>query len=281
MLRYWKIYYIMSQKESFRRQRFTGERLTYDLLHPTPRGLLQIRKELGSSPFGVIEIAQSHVQRYLFAERIISENQGDTPSRVLDIASGVGYGSSILSTGNRIVTAVDLHGPSVREALHFYPSINGGVVADGQYLPFDDASFEFAVSFETFEHVPNPNLFLSELSRVLKPSGQVILSTPNRDVSNPRAQISDKPHNSFHEFEMSQGEFREALEAVFPDVKLFGQNQIRAQDSKLRSRALTMGIPGRIGVRMCDLASIKKRSSVGPSVEEYVPTYMIAVCSNG
>jgi SAM-dependent methyltransferase len=271
----------MSQKESFMRQRFTGERLTYDLLHPTPRGLLQIRKELGSSPFGLIEIAKSHVQRYIFAERIISENQGDTPPRVLDIASGVGYGSSILSTGNRIVTAVDLHGPSVREALHIYPSINSGVVADGQHLPFNDASFDFAVSFETFEHVPDPNLFLAELSRVIKPSGQVILSTPNRDVTNPGAYVTDKPHNGFHEFEMNLQEFSESLQAVFPDVKLFGQNQITTHDSLLRRRALSIGVPGRIAVRMHDLASINTRSSVGPLMEGDIPTYMVAVCSKG
>lgn len=271
----------MSRKETFSVQRFTGERLTHDLLKPNPSVFIDIRKRLGSSPFGIVEIAQSHLQRYYFANNFIGANSNGASQSVLDIACGVGYGSRILSNGNRIVTAADIDEASVKEALKCYPSINGGVVADGLHLPFGNASFDYVVSFETFEHVPYPQIFLEELSRVIKPSGYIILSTPNRDVTKPGAQVTDKPDNAFHAFEMNPREFSDSLRAVFPDVRLFGQNQIQAEDSIQRLRALRMGVPGRIGVRMVDLANIRHRSGVSPIRDGCIPTYMVAVCSNG
>jgi len=45
-------------------------------------------------------------------------------------------------------------------------------------FPFPDASFDTVLSLETLEHVPEPNRFLSEVHRVLKKPGQLIMSLP-------------------------------------------------------------------------------------------------------
>ncbi|MBI3331833.1 Coenzyme F420 hydrogenase/dehydrogenase, beta subunit C-terminal domain [Candidatus Peregrinibacteria bacterium] len=45
-------------------------------------------------------------------------------------------------------------------------------------LPCDTSSMDVAVSLETLEHVPDPLHFLLECSRILKPGGRLILSTP-------------------------------------------------------------------------------------------------------
>ncbi len=60
-----------------------------------------------------------------------------------------------------------------------------GVAADVRQvtgLPLDlpDAAFDVALSYETLEHVPDPRTFVSELARVLKPGGTLVLTTPNR-----------------------------------------------------------------------------------------------------
>jgi ubiquinone/menaquinone biosynthesis C-methylase UbiE len=47
--------------------------------------------------------------------------------------------------------------------------------ADAQALPFPDASFDTAVATFVFCSVPNPVLGLCEISRVLKPGGQILL----------------------------------------------------------------------------------------------------------
>jgi len=46
-------------------------------------------------------------------------------------------------------------------------------------LPFPDASFDFVFCIEVMEHVPNPFAALTEIRRVLRPDGVLVLSVPN------------------------------------------------------------------------------------------------------
>jgi SAM-dependent methyltransferase len=52
------------------------------------------------------------------------------------------------------------------------------VVASALAIPFIDDCFDTVVSTEVLEHVPEPARALSEMRRVLKPGGHVVLSTP-------------------------------------------------------------------------------------------------------
>jgi SAM-dependent methyltransferase len=49
---------------------------------------------------------------------------------------------------------------------------------DGKTLPFPDDCFDGVISTEVLEHVPDPQLYLHEAARVLKPGGSLILSVP-------------------------------------------------------------------------------------------------------
>lgn len=49
---------------------------------------------------------------------------------------------------------------------------------DGNTFPFDNESFDSVVANEVFEHVFNPDQFLDETMRILKPSGLVLLTMP-------------------------------------------------------------------------------------------------------
>lgn len=48
---------------------------------------------------------------------------------------------------------------------------------DGVNLPFEDASFDLVYSNQVFEHVRHPEALLTEVRRVLRPSGRFIGST--------------------------------------------------------------------------------------------------------
>jgi len=50
---------------------------------------------------------------------------------------------------------------------------------DGEKLPYSDESFDIVGSFTVFEHVEDPELFLNEKLKVLKPGGYLILGCPN------------------------------------------------------------------------------------------------------
>jgi uncharacterized protein YbaR (Trm112 family) len=51
------------------------------------------------------------------------------------------------------------------------------VVADAHRLPFADASFDAVVSFNTFEHLAEPERAAGEILRVLKPGGRLVVHT--------------------------------------------------------------------------------------------------------
>lgn len=54
------------------------------------------------------------------------------------------------------------------------------VKADGAQLPFRASTVDAVISNMTFEHIPDVEPFVSEISRVLKPGGKFVVIFPNR-----------------------------------------------------------------------------------------------------
>lgn len=52
-------------------------------------------------------------------------------------------------------------------------------IADVQNIAHQDDTFDTVISCETIEHVSSPRRALSELARVLRPGGRLLLTTPN------------------------------------------------------------------------------------------------------
>jgi len=48
----------------------------------------------------------------------------------------------------------------------------------GARMPFDDATFDTVLSVQVLEHTPDPQALVSEMARVLRPGGLLILSAP-------------------------------------------------------------------------------------------------------
>ena len=59
---------------------------------------------------------------------------------------------------------------------------NEGIYVRGSVvdLPFHEASFEFVLASALLEHIENPNKALSEICRVLKKKGNILLGAPSR-----------------------------------------------------------------------------------------------------
>jgi SAM-dependent methyltransferase len=151
-----------------------------------------------------------HLARYRFAAQLARGR------RVLDVASGEGYGAQILAAGGAgSVVGADVDEQAVAHARARYPDAEF-VVADVAKLPFEDDSFDLVVSFETIEHVPNPEGVLAELRRVLRPDGLLVISTPNKHQY--------LVENEFHEREFTHEEFVALLGGLFPSVQLVLQH---------------------------------------------------------
>ncbi|HEX5003123.1 MAG TPA: class I SAM-dependent methyltransferase [Bacteroidia bacterium] len=52
------------------------------------------------------------------------------------------------------------------------------IVYDGKTIPFEANTFDTVFCTEVMEHVPEPVRFISEIHRVLKPGGKLIMTTP-------------------------------------------------------------------------------------------------------
>jgi len=49
------------------------------------------------------------------------------------------------------------------------------VVADGEHLPFERATFDVAGTLRTLHHTPRPELLIAELARVTRPGGTILV----------------------------------------------------------------------------------------------------------
>ena len=60
------------------------------------------------------------------------------------------------------------------------PEVNY-VCSDCYKMPFEDNFFDYVVAGELLEHLDNPERFIDEAKRILKPGGWFALSTPNEE----------------------------------------------------------------------------------------------------
>jgi ubiquinone/menaquinone biosynthesis C-methylase UbiE len=106
--------------------------------------------------------------------------------RVLEIGCGLGgFSCWLASQAERPdqIVAADFASTAVQKGRAFAEEHNlSGItweVADVQNIAHQDATFDTVISCETIEHVPSPKRALSELARVLRPGGRLLLTTPN------------------------------------------------------------------------------------------------------
>jgi SAM-dependent methyltransferase len=152
-----------------------------------------------------------HVQRYRFAAARVKGMD------VVDIACGEGYGSAaLIKAGAASLVGIDISAEAVEHARRRH-GIDARV-GSATTIPLPDASCDVVVSFETVEHVHEPAAFINQCSRILRPGGSLIISTPNPDVYKNVIE-----HNPFHVTEMPVEQFRQVVEARFNIERLYGQ----------------------------------------------------------
>jgi SAM-dependent methyltransferase len=91
-----------------------------------------------------------------------------------------GYAAEILRRGAAEVVGVDADAPRVDQARARQLSSASFMQAVGESLPFPADYFDGVFMNEVFEHVADESKTLSEVRRVLVPSGRLVLISPNR-----------------------------------------------------------------------------------------------------
>ena len=138
---------------------------------------------------------------------------------VLEAGCGEGYGADLIAGVARRVVAVDYDEAAVVHARSRYPGVEV-MRANLAALPLPDASVDIVVNFQVIEHLWDQGQFVAECARVLRPSGLLMVSTPNRITFSPGR---DTPINPFHTRELNACELTQLLvDAGFSQVSISG-----------------------------------------------------------
>ncbi|WP_433601942.1 class I SAM-dependent methyltransferase [Nocardia sp. CA-135953] len=136
--------------------------------------------------------------------RLLERCAGKT---VLEAGSGEGYGANMIADVATDVIGLDYDISAVEHVRARYPRvemIQGNLAA----LPLDDVSVDVVVNFQVIEHLWDQSQFIRECLRVLRPGGELLISTPNRITFSPGR---DTPLNPFHTRELNADELTELL----------------------------------------------------------------------
>jgi 2-polyprenyl-6-hydroxyphenyl methylase/3-demethylubiquinone-9 3-methyltransferase len=105
-------------------------------------------------------------------------------AKVVDVGCGGGLLSEALARAGAQVTAIDLGAKLIEIAkLHLFESnlqVDYRIQSSTDLAEAEPASFDAVCCMEMIEHVPDPASLIGDLAAMLKPGGQLFLSTLNR-----------------------------------------------------------------------------------------------------
>jgi SAM-dependent methyltransferase len=207
------------------------------------------------SPEDVVEreSVELHLARYRFA----AAHAGG--ERLLDIASGAGYGTALLAQAHDGIACfgLDCDADAVAYAREHYHApnlqyLNGDAMA---YEP--EEGYDTIVSLETIEHLPDPAGFVARLAKMVAEGGRIIASVPI---------TPSKDGNPHHLHDFSEKSFLALFGrcGLVPNGEKFYQDQVYFRFASLfkkapkkRTQAVPNNLmkhylrhPGAVGVRL-------------------------------
>ena len=147
-------------------------------------------QELGAAP--------AISEQEALSSRVLEALGPATVGELLDIGTGSGLMLAILGPRARRAVGIDISAPALRLAR---TRIHGAGLSHCEFrrgdmyrLPFDDASFDTVTIDRVLAGAERPAAALSEIARVLRPSGRVVLvedfdQMDNRGTDNPLSQL--------------------------------------------------------------------------------------------
>jgi len=172
-------------------------------------------------------------QRYELARKLAEGKD------ILEIGCGSGIGLGYLARFARKVVGGDIEEKNVSLAKEYYKDRTNIIIdlIDAHNLPFPDGNFDLALVFETIYYLIDPQKGLSEIRRVLRENGILVICTVNKDWED----FHPSPYTYKY---FSAPELYELMKKNFQEVKLYG------------------GFPTNTGGKKSEIISVVKRLAV-------------------
>ena len=149
---------------------------------------------------------------YVFQRSILAYHEAASrvSGKVLEIGTGMGYGIEVVAPKASHFTTIDKS-----QAYEATLPVNAEFrQMEVPPLGFADEQFDYVISFQVIEHIKRDHDFVREVSRVLRPGGQFIVSTPNAPMSLTR--------NPWHVREYTAQQLLDLLKGQFTKVECLG-----------------------------------------------------------
>ena len=131
-----------------------------------------------SDSFVNLKLSKHNLESYIVRSEIYKAVSNVMPlfsGKILDSGCGsMPYKNIILSNNDKVTNYIGL---DIESGLN-YENVNADFLWDGSIMPFEDSSFDVVISTEVMEHVPDPDSYLMEVKRVLKPGGMFFFTVP-------------------------------------------------------------------------------------------------------
>jgi len=152
--------------------------------------------------------------------------EASAQDKVLDVACGPGIVACAFSPIVEYVTGIDIT-PAMLEQAQALAHQRGlrnvsWQEAEGEKLPFTEGSFSIVLSRYAFHHCVDPNVVLSEMIRVCRPGGKVVIA----DVALPSTKVNaydhlEKLRDPSHTHALSDEELRSlVIDSDLRDIRL-------------------------------------------------------------
>lgn len=156
-----------------------------------------VRSEPKAAPGGTMRVRLYDSARKVMARlalQVLSQVDGSGP--VLDVGCGPGLIANYLACHQaRAIHGIDIGAVSVAAAKAAGdPTHTTFLVYDGAHVPYPENTFDAVLCIEVIEHVQDDNGLISEIVRVLRPGGVLLLSTPDAAVED----LNSKEHHVRH-----------------------------------------------------------------------------------